>query len=53
MRRLWYAYPLFLLTLVPGLKQLFELGYRSFARNRRAISKTCGWEPLIPPGAGR
>ena len=30
----WVAYPVYLLTLLPGLRQLFDWGYRVFARNR-------------------
>ncbi len=42
MRRMWWAYPLYLLSKVPGLSQLFEWGYRTFARHRMRISTSCG-----------
>ena len=45
MRRLWWTYPLYLLSVVPGLRQLFDLGYRLFADNRLRISAACGLRP--------
>lgn len=42
MRRIWWAYPLYLLSKVPGLSPLFEWGYRTFARHRMRISAGCG-----------
>ena len=53
MRRLWWAWPIFVLSLVPGFRQLFDASYRAFVRNRLKVSEACGWEPLIPPGARR
>ncbi len=41
MRRLWWGYPLYLLSSVPGLSRIFDWGYRTFARNRRVISPRC------------
>lgn len=45
MRRLWWTYPLYLLSEVPGLRDLFDWGYRKFARHRMKISNTCGSPP--------
>ena len=42
MRRIWWAWPLYLLSVIPGLSRLFDLGYRTFARNRHRFSKACG-----------
>ncbi|MDB6025908.1 MAG: hypothetical protein JWM68_2131 [Verrucomicrobiales bacterium] len=42
MRRIWWAYPLFLLACTPGLRQIFDGSYRAFARNRFRFSKACG-----------
>jgi predicted DCC family thiol-disulfide oxidoreductase YuxK len=42
MRRIWWTYPLYLLSKVPGLSQLFEWAYRTFARHRARISASCG-----------
>jgi predicted DCC family thiol-disulfide oxidoreductase YuxK len=41
MKNVWWAYPLYLLSLVPGLKSAFDRGYRAFARNRMRISNGC------------
>jgi hypothetical protein len=45
MRRIWWAYPLYLLSKVPGLDQLFDWAYRTFARHRARISASCGLPP--------
>lgn len=42
MRRIWWAWPLYVLSLVPGLRQTFDWGYRTFARNRHRMSDACG-----------
>jgi predicted DCC family thiol-disulfide oxidoreductase YuxK len=42
MRRIWWAYPLYLLSKAPGLSRLFDWTYRTFARHRMRISATCG-----------
>jgi predicted DCC family thiol-disulfide oxidoreductase YuxK len=41
MRRIWWTYPLYLLSNVPGLSQLFDWAYRTFARHRMRISASC------------
>ena len=45
MRRLWWAYPLYLLSVTPGLRQLFDRAYRVFADHRLRISAACGLRP--------
>jgi len=45
MRNIWWAYPLYVLSITPGLRQLFDLGYRVFADNRLGISAACGLRP--------
>jgi predicted DCC family thiol-disulfide oxidoreductase YuxK len=45
MRRLWWTYPLFLLSRVPGLAHVFDWTYRTFARHRGKFSARC----TIPP----
>ena len=45
MRRIWWTYPLYLLSKVPGLSHLFDWAYRTFARHRTRISASCG----VPP----
>lgn len=41
MQRIWWTYPLYLLSRLPGLSQLFEWAYRTFARHRMRISASC------------
>jgi len=48
MRRLWWAYPLYLLTVTPGRRRVFDRGDRLFADRRLGVSAACG---LRPPGA--
>jgi uncharacterized protein YqjF (DUF2071 family)/predicted DCC family thiol-disulfide oxidoreductase YuxK len=45
MRHLWWAYPLYLLTVAPGLSRLFDRAYRAFADHRLRISAACGLRP--------
>jgi len=45
MRRIWWTYPLYLLSKPPGLSQLFDWAYRTFARHRMRISAGCGLPP--------
>ena len=42
MRRIWWAYPFYLLSCFPGFRQVFNASYRAFARNRFRFSKACG-----------
>lgn len=41
MKRIWWATPLYLLSILPVLRTLFDAGYRAFADNRYWISRTC------------
>jgi predicted DCC family thiol-disulfide oxidoreductase YuxK len=41
-RRIWWARPLWVLSVTPGLRRLFDRGYRAFAENRYRVSKACG-----------
>jgi predicted DCC family thiol-disulfide oxidoreductase YuxK len=47
LRRIWWAYPAYLLSTVPGLSHLFDWAYRTFARHRTRISNSCG----VPPAS--
>jgi predicted DCC family thiol-disulfide oxidoreductase YuxK len=47
MRRVWWAYPIFLLSVTPGLRGLFNWCYRTFARHRSQISSKCGLSPQV------
>lgn len=51
MRRIWYAYPLWALSLIPGLRQLFDASYRLFARHRYRFSEACRIPNARPPVA--
>ena len=42
MRRVWWAYPLYLLSVAPLLSRLFDWSYRSLAVNRYRFSRACG-----------
>jgi predicted DCC family thiol-disulfide oxidoreductase YuxK len=52
MSRVWWAYPLCLLSMAPGLRKAFDWGYRTFARHRMRISASCG-VPSRTSNAGR
>ncbi len=41
MRRIFWAYPLFVLSIIPILSSLFDWGYRTFANHRHRVSKVC------------
>ena len=45
-RRIWWAWPIWLFSVLPGGRSIFDCGYRTFARNRYCVSDTCRW-----PGA--
>ena len=41
-RRIWWAWPVYLFSITPGLRNIFDWGYRTFAANRFRVSSTCG-----------
>jgi predicted DCC family thiol-disulfide oxidoreductase YuxK len=41
-RRIWWAWPVYLFSITPGLRNLFDWGYRTFAANRYRVSSACG-----------
>lgn len=43
MKRIWWAYPLYLISVAPLCRRVFDLCYRNFADNRHRISKSCGF----------
>ncbi len=45
MKRVWWAYPLYVLAVSPIFRSIFDWGYATFAKNRYRISKSCGWSP--------
>ncbi len=42
MRRIWWAWPLYFLSILPPGRQAFDWGYRTFARSRFWVSQACG-----------
>ena len=45
-RRIWWAWPVYLFAVTPGLRRIFDWGYRTFAAHRHRISQVCH----LPPG---
>lgn len=41
-RRIWWAWPVYLFSVTPGLRQVFDWGYRTFSVNRFRVSSACG-----------
>jgi len=41
-RRIWWAWPVYLFSVTPGLRNVFDWGYRTFAANRFRVSEACG-----------
>ena len=41
-RRIWWAWPVYLFSVTPGLRKLFDWGYRRFALYRFRVSSACG-----------
>ena len=41
-RRIWWAWPVYLFSVTPGLRKVFDWGYRTFAANRFRVSAACG-----------
>jgi predicted DCC family thiol-disulfide oxidoreductase YuxK len=41
MRRIGWAYPFYLLSITPVLRDVFDWAYRTFARNRHRFSRAC------------
>lgn len=42
MRRIWWAWPVYIFSITPGLRNAFDWGYRTFAANRFRVSSACG-----------
>lgn len=40
-QRIWWAYPLYVLSVAPVLCDIFDWGYRTFANNRCRFSRAC------------
>jgi predicted DCC family thiol-disulfide oxidoreductase YuxK len=47
MKRIWWAYPLYLFSVLPLTRHAFDRGYTTFAKHRHQVSRLCGL-----PGSG-
>jgi len=45
MRRIWWAFPFYLISIAPVFRRIFNWSYRTFADNRYRISSSCGFSP--------
>ena len=41
-RRIWWAWPVYLFAVTPGLRRVFDWTYRTFAAHRHRVSAACG-----------
>ena len=41
-KRIWWTYPVYLFSVAPIFRRVFDFGYRTFARNRFHFSRACG-----------
>ena len=41
MRRIWWAYPIYLFSVAPTGRKIFDWSYRRFAANRYKVSNAC------------
>lgn len=44
-RRIWWAWPIYLFSVGPVGRDLFDWGYRTFAANRYRVSRACRLRP--------
>ncbi len=44
MRRIWWAWPLYWVSITPGLRRFFDWVYRTFAANRHRCAAACRLE---------
>jgi predicted DCC family thiol-disulfide oxidoreductase YuxK len=52
MRRIWWAYPFYLLSTLPLFRNIFDRTYRTFKNNRYRISTTCRLKGADNPCSG-
>jgi hypothetical protein len=45
MKRIWYAYPIYLFSIAPLCRNIFDWSYRKFATRRHQISRACKMTP--------
>lgn len=44
LRRIWYAYPIYLFSITPVFRRAFDWAYRRFAINRYRVSASCRFD---------
>jgi predicted DCC family thiol-disulfide oxidoreductase YuxK len=47
-RSIWWAWPAWVVSRLPGVRPLLRAAYRRVARNRHRISGACGFDPSTP-----
>jgi predicted DCC family thiol-disulfide oxidoreductase YuxK len=52
MRRIWWAWPFYVLACAPGLRRVFNAAYRAFATHRHRFSRACGLPGAAGEGTG-
>lgn len=45
LQRIWWAYPIYLFSVTPFFRNLFDATYRAFARHRVSLSRACRLAP--------
>ena len=50
-RKIWWAWPVYLFSITPGLRSVFDWAYRKFAANRYKISSACKLPGNPDPGS--
>jgi predicted DCC family thiol-disulfide oxidoreductase YuxK len=45
MRRIWWAWPLYVISIAPVASRIFDWSYRTFAANRYRVSQACRLGP--------
>ena len=41
MKRIWWTNPFYVLSITPLCRNIFDLGYRTFANHRHQVSRAC------------
>jgi predicted DCC family thiol-disulfide oxidoreductase YuxK len=41
LKQIWWAWPVYVFSVTPGLARIFNRAYRTFARHRHQVSRAC------------
>ena len=52
-RQVWWAWPLYAFSKLPGAKELLRVGYRRIAQRRHCQAGACNFYPTAPLSGGR